>query len=112
MLGYRLNKGLMPDKRPVAGSLINHQRNRRPTPRSKPDGALESALFGIDFKHAVEFSSFGCVLRFDLPASAWGNSSYFSEVFGRCQLGPSDLLLPTLNPGRAWQPRSPTEIIE
>ena len=41
----------------------------------------------MTFKHAVEFSSFGCAPRLGLPAAAWGNSTYFTRACARCQTG-------------------------
>lgn len=40
----------------------------------------------IDFKHAVEFSSFGCVPRFGLAAAAWGNSINLRGFPVDCQI--------------------------
>ena len=51
--------------------------------------------FGIDFKHAVEFSSFGCVPGLNLSIPAGGNSDYFSEVFRQCQIGEIPSILPS-----------------
>jgi len=40
----------------------------------------------LTFKHAVEFSSFGCTPRICLATLAWGNSTYFIRVFLRSQI--------------------------
>lgn len=40
----------------------------------------------LTFKHAVEFSSFGCVPRFSLSTFPWGNSSYFTGADPRSQI--------------------------
>ena len=59
----------------------------RPDVEPDRDGCTKKCAFGIDFKHAVEFSSFGCVPGRTLSAPAGGNSDYFSRAFRRCQTG-------------------------
>ncbi|WP_233120793.1 hypothetical protein, partial [Tessaracoccus sp. ZS01] len=53
--------------------------------------ALPVHVFGIDLKHTVEFSSFGCDPRFNhtifRAIPAWGNSINFTCRVPACQIG-------------------------
>ena len=55
----------------------------------------------LTFKHAVEFSSFGCTPRICLATPAWGNSTYFIRVPPRSQIRISThcaICFPVLDP--------------
>ena len=53
----------------------------------------------MTFKHAVEFSSFGCAPRSGPGAVAWGNSTYFTGACARCQTELSCPSRPRQTPG-------------
>ena len=86
----------------IAGS-INNQRNHvqgaNPKGRDIRFRTPMRVHFALTFKHAVEFSSFGCAPRFGLPTAAWGNSTYFTRSCSRCQTGLSDPPSPRLVAG-------------
>ncbi len=87
----------------IAGS-INNQRNHVQETKASRDGIFVSHTqkrvhFALTFKHAVEFSSFGCAPRSDPQAVAWGNSTYFTRACTRCQTELSCPTHPTTNTG-------------
>ncbi|WP_343884093.1 hypothetical protein, partial [Luteococcus sanguinis] len=78
-----------PNQETKTGLNNLHLKGTQTRPKDQATGFkhIKRCVIGIDFKHAVEFSSFGCIPRLTLSGSAWGNSVYFSDPFRECQLG-------------------------
>ncbi|WP_460768010.1 hypothetical protein, partial [Mariniluteicoccus flavus] len=77
----------------------NHEPHPQARPREQPQKELHK-LFGIDFKHAVEFSRIDHTPRFTLSGVAWGNSTYFSQALFPSQIGLFAIFRPSrITPG-------------
>ena len=97
-----LSKGCSTLTGSIAGS-INNQRNHvqgaNPKGRDIRFRTPRGVHFALTFKHAVEFSSFGCAPRSGPRAVAWGNSTYFTRACARCQTELSCPSRPRRTPG-------------
>ncbi|MFC6395871.1 hypothetical protein ACFP57_02515, partial [Luteococcus sanguinis] len=76
-----------PNKETKTGLNNLHLKGTQTRPKDQATGFkhIKRCVIGIDFKHAVEFSSFGCIPRLTLSGSAWGNSINLRSSLSRCQ---------------------------